>query len=180
MKSLVRTIDSISRASGALAAVLVIALIVLMLYDVMMRYVFNAPTLWGFEVNTFLMGASFILSVGYALSHDAHVRVDLLYSERTRPFLHWVDLIGFILLMLPISIWITGGLWNYFAEAYKTGERSGGSAWNPVLWPFRFILFLGFLALTVQIVAEIAKRILTIRDGQINDPSPSAGGHDNV
>ncbi|MEZ5817209.1 MAG: TRAP transporter small permease subunit [Hyphomicrobiaceae bacterium] len=158
MKQLVRAIDAFSRACGLLAALLVIALIVLMLYDVVMRYVFGAPTLWGYDVNTFLMGAAFILSVGYALSLDSHVRVDLLYTPETRGRLAVVDLIGFTFLMLPASAWITLGLWDYFHEAYRTGERSGTSAWNPVLWPFRLILFLGFLALTVQLVAEIIKR----------------------
>lgn len=178
MKSLVRAIDRLSAICGAFAAVLVIALIVLMLYDVMMRYVFNAPTLWGFEVNTFLMGAAFVLSVGYALSHDAHVRVDLLYTPATRWRMRWVDLIGFTVLMLPATIWITMGLWNYFHEAFRTGERSGGSAWNPVLWPFRLILFVGFLILALQVVAEIFRRICTL----LGDPVDPAvdDGHSSV
>ena len=178
MKSLVRAIDGLSRACGAIAAALVLLLIALMLYDVMMRYVFNAPTLWGFEVNTFLMGAAFILSVGYALSHDAHVRVDLLYTPETRGRMKWVDLIGFTVFMLPATTWITIGLWNYFHEAYRTGERSGGSAWNPVLWPFRFVLFAGMLMLLLQVIAEIIRRIYQIR----GDPIEIAvdGGHSSV
>ena len=115
-----------------------------------------------FDINTWLMGAAFILSIGYALAHDAHVRVDLLYTPATRPRLRYVDVIGFTLILLPASAWITWGLWHYFFEAYRTGERSGSSAWNPVLWPFRLILFLGFLAFTLQILAEIIKRIYSI------------------
>ncbi len=162
MRTFVRAVDGFSKACGILAAVLVIVLIVLMLYDVGMRYIFNSPTLWGFDVNTWLMGASFILSVGYALSRDNHVRVDLLYSSTTRHYLRYVDLIGFIFILLPAAIWISWGLWHYFAEAFKTGERSGSSAWNPVLWPFRLILFIGFLSFTIQIVAEIIKRIYSV------------------
>jgi TRAP-type mannitol/chloroaromatic compound transport system permease small subunit len=178
MKILVRSIDAFSKACGVLAALLVVALIVLMLYDVLMRYVFNAPTLWGYDVNTFLMGAAFVLSVGYALSLDAHVRVDLLYSPATRWRLDWVDLLGFSLVMLPVCAWITLGLWDYFAESYRTGERSGTSAWNPVLWPFRFILFVGFLALTVQVAAEAIKRIYAIR-GLPLDAKPEAD-HESI
>jgi TRAP-type mannitol/chloroaromatic compound transport system permease small subunit len=178
MKTLVRGIDRLSNVCGALAAIIVVVLIVLMLYDVMMRYLFNAPTLWGFDVNTFLMGASFVLSIAYALANDAHVRVDLLYTPATRWRLPWVDLVGFSFLMLPTSAWITTALWHYFAEAYRTGERSGTSAWNPVLWPFRFILFVGFLVLTLQILAEILKRIQVIRGDPIGGPADSA--HDNI
>ena len=169
MRRLVRAIDRTSEACGIAAAVLVIVLIVLMLYDVVLRYGFNAPTLWGFDVNTWLMGAAFILSVGYALSHDAHVRVDLLYTPATRPHLRYVDLIGFTLILLPASAWITYGLWHYFLGAYRTGERSGSSAWNPVLWPFRFILFVGFLAFTLQVFAEIIKRIYSIAGQPIGE-----------
>jgi len=176
MHALVRAVDGFSRACGGLAALLVITLIVLMLYDVGMRYVFNAPTLWGYDINTWLMGASFILSVGYALSHDSHVRVDLLYTPRTRYLLRYVDLAGFLLILLPASIWITWGLWHYFTDAYSSGERSGTSAWNPVLWPFRFILFLGFLSFTVQIVAEIIKRIYAITGIPLNESAGTDHG----
>ncbi len=167
MKAFVRAIDAFSRLCGVIAALLVAALIVLMLYDVVARYVFGAPTLWGYDVNTFLMGAAFIMSVGYALSLDSHVRVDLLFTPSTKARLNWVDLIGFALFMLPASAWITYGLFNYFHEAYLTNERSGTSAWNPVLWPFRFMLFLGFLALTVQLLAEVIKRFYAVSGNPI-------------
>jgi TRAP-type mannitol/chloroaromatic compound transport system permease small subunit len=173
MRSVIRTIDAVSRACGALAACLVVLLIVLMMYDVIMRYVFGSPTLWGYDTNTFLMGASFILSVAYALSRDSHVRVDLLLPP-DRPWLKtWVDLVGFTLLLLPIAAWITSGLWHYWLDAWRSGETSGSSAWNPVIWPFRLVLFLGFLAFTIQIVAEILKRIVVLREGALpEDAAP--------
>lgn len=164
MRGLVRAIDAFSKLCGALAACLVVLLIVLMMYDVVMRYAFNAPTLWGYDVNTFLMGAAFILSVAYALSCDAHVRVDLLHPEGRPMVKVWVDIVGFVLL-LPVAAWITVALWHYALESYHTGETSGTSAWNPAIWPFRFILFLGFLAFTLQIVAELVKRIDALRRG---------------
>jgi TRAP-type mannitol/chloroaromatic compound transport system permease small subunit len=164
MGRLVRAIDMASRACGVVAAALVILLIVLMLYDVLMRYVFAAPTLWGYDTNTFLMGAAFVLSVGYALSCDAHVRVDILHPP-DRPMVKvWVDVFGFLLL-LPVAAWITSGLWHYWVEAWRSGETSGSSAWNPVIWPFRCVLFVGFLAFTLQIAAELVKRLAALRGG---------------
>src|SRR5687768_4781046 len=98
MRALVRGIDSVSRFFGAIAAVLVIVLVVLMLYDVVLRYAFGNPTIWGNDLNTWLMGASFILSIAYAMSTDSHVRVDLLYDRRTRPRIRYFDLIGLVLI----------------------------------------------------------------------------------
>lgn len=162
MRGLVRTIDSVSRFFGAIAAVLVVVLVVLMLYDVLLRYAFNAPTSWGNDLNTMLMGASFVLSIAYAMSTDSHVRVDLMYSPETKHRMRYVDLIGLVVLVLPTVGWITFGLWEHFITGLRSGERTGSGGWNPVVWPFRLVLFFGFLIFTIQIVNEIIKRASSI------------------
>ena len=162
MRAIVRAIDGLSRFFGAIAAMLVVVLVVLMLYDVVLRYAFNAPTSWGNDLNTMLMGAAFVLSIAYALSTDSHVRVDLLYNDATKPRLRIVDLIGLTLLVLPAIAWITWGLWGHFFTALATGERTGSGGWNPIVWPFKMMLFVGFLLFTLQIVAEIIKRAASL------------------
>ncbi len=176
MRGLVRAIDGISRFFGGIAAFLVVVLVALMLYDMVLRYVFNAPTSWGNDLNTMLMGASFVLSIAYAMSTDSHVRVDLLYSERTRPRLRVVDLIGFTFIVLPTLGFITWGLWGHFITGLQSGERTGSGGWNPVVWPFRLVLFFGFLIFTVQIVAEIIKRIASLAGHPIEDAKVSDHG----
>jgi TRAP-type mannitol/chloroaromatic compound transport system permease small subunit len=162
MRGLVRAIDGLSRFFGAIAALLVIVLVTLMLYDVVLRYAFNAPTIWGNDLNTWLMGASFILSIAYAMSTDSHVRVDLLYVPATRPRIRYFDLIGLSLIILPTVAWVTWGLWDHFMEAVRTGERSGSGGWNPIVWPFKLVLFAGFAIFTLQVAAEIVKRIASL------------------
>jgi TRAP-type mannitol/chloroaromatic compound transport system permease small subunit len=177
MRTLVRAADRTSYFCGVLAAILVIVLVVLMLYDVVLRYAFNAPTSWGNDLNTFLMGASFILSIAYALSTDAHVRVDLLYTERTRPRMAYVDLIGLTLVVLPAVAFICWGLLIHFEDAVRTGERTGSGGWNPVVWPFRAVLLFGFVIFAVQIVAEIIKRIAWVAGRPINVPTAAPQDH---
>jgi len=167
MRAIVRAIDRLSSCFGALAALVVVVLVVLMLYDVLMRYVFNAPTTWGNDLNTFLMGGSFLLSIAYALATDSHVRVDLLYSAHTRDRIKYVDLIGFVIVVLPTVAWITWGLWGHFQEALRTGERTGSGGWNPVVWPFKAVMFFGFAIFTLQIAAEVIKRIYAIAGSPI-------------
>lgn len=162
MRGLVRAIDATSRALGAVAAALVVILVVLMLYDVLLRYAFNAPTAWGNDLNTMLMGASFVLSIAYAMSTDSHVRVDLLYTDATKHRMRAVDLVGLTLLTLPTVGFITWGLWGHFLGGLASGERTGSGGWNPVVWPFRLVLFFGFLMLTIQIIAEIIKRAASV------------------
>jgi TRAP-type mannitol/chloroaromatic compound transport system permease small subunit len=158
VRFLIRAIDWLSRICGAVAAAIVIVLVVLMVYDAVLRYAFGAPTLWAFDVSTYLMGASFTLAIGYTLLRDAHVRVDLLYDWIPRRIITWVDLLGYTLIVAPTMLWLSIGLWEYFHEGFLSNERSGSSAWNPRVWPFRLVMFVGFAAFTLQVLAEIVKR----------------------
>ena len=176
MRGFVRAIDGISRFFGGIAAFLVVVLVILMLYDVLLRYAFNAPTSWGNDLNTMLMGASFVLSIAYAMSTDSHVRVDLLYSEATRPRMRVVDLVGFTFIVLPTLGFITWGLWGHFLTGLQTGERTGSGGWNPVVWPFRLMLFFGFLIFTIQVFAEIIKRIASLMGRPIDDVKTAEHG----
>ena len=169
--------DGVSRLFGAIAAALVIVLVVLMLYDVVLRYIFNAPTIWGNDLNTWLMGASFVLSIAYAMSTDSHVRVDLLYDERTRPRIRYFDLIGLAFIILPTVAYLTVGLYDHFMTAYQSGERSGSGGWNPIVWPFKFILLVGFAIFTLQIVAEIIKRVASLMSRPLDGPHETTDAH---
>jgi TRAP-type mannitol/chloroaromatic compound transport system permease small subunit len=177
VRGLVRAVDGISRLFGAIAAALVIVLVVLMLYDVVLRYAFNAPTAWGNDLNTWLMGASFVLSIAYAMSTDSHVRVDLLYDRRTRPRIRVFDLIGLTLIILPTVGWVTIGLYDHFMTAYQTGERSGSGGFNPIVWPFKLILFAGFAIFTLQIAAEIIKRAASLMGHPFDDRDETSDVH---
>jgi TRAP-type mannitol/chloroaromatic compound transport system permease small subunit len=177
MRTLIRTIDGISRLFGAVAAALVIVLVTLMLYDVVLRYLFNAPTIWGNDLNTWLMGASFVLSIAYAMATDSHVRVDLLYDERTRPRIRIFDLLGLVLIILPTVAWVTWGLVDHFMTAYRTGERSGSGGWNPIVWPFKLVLLIGFVIFTLQIVAEIIKRAAALTGRPFDAPDETTDAH---
>ena len=177
MRGLVRLVDGISRLFGAIAAALVIVLVVLMLYDVVLRYAFNAPTAWGNDLNTWLMGASFVLSIAYAMSTDSHVRVDLLYDRRTRPRIRVFDLIGLSLIILPTVGWVTVGLFEHFVTAYQTGERSGSGGFNPIVWPFKLILLVGFAIFTLQIAAEIIKRAASLMGRPFDDRDETSDVH---
>jgi TRAP-type mannitol/chloroaromatic compound transport system permease small subunit len=177
MRGLIRAVDGLSRTFGAIAAILVIVLVGLMLYDVVLRYAFNAPTAWGNDLNTWLMGASFVLSIAYAMATDSHVRVDLLYDQRTRPRMRVFDLVGLALIVLPTVGWVTWGLLDHFLTAYRSGERSGSGGWNPIVWPFKLILLVGFAIFALQIVAEIIKRAASLLGKPFEPPEETSDVH---
>ncbi len=166
MLAVARRLEVVSRACGYAAALLLLALIALMVYEVVVRYALAAPTIWGYDVTTMVMGASFVFAISYALATDSHVRIDLLHARfgpRVRPV---VDLVGYGLVLLPIVAWLAWGMFGHFHHALASGETSGLSAWNPKVWPFRLALVVGVLAWLVQIVAEILRAIVAVRGGE--------------
>lgn len=154
---MVRTIERLSHVVGIVAAWLIVPLIAAMVYEVFARYVFNAPTIWAYEIAYLMTGASFLLGMAYALSRDAHIRIDVMstvLSERTKAV---IDLVCYIGLLIPFCAWLTYTLWARALAAITSGEKTGQSAWNPPLWPFRTVFFIAFALLLLQIVAEIVK-----------------------
>jgi len=160
-----RFLERISFGTGVIAAMLIGPLVLATCVEVFSRYVLGRPTIWAYEIAYMGMGAHFLLGGAYTLLLGAHVRIDLIYGLYPERLKAAVDLIGYTILVLPFCIWLGYGLWEYFVEAYVWGETSGASAWNPVVWPFRLVLFAGIALLGIQIVAEIL-RCLAVLSGE--------------
>ena len=157
MDALVRAIERITGSAGLLIAWVVLPLIMASCYEVFARYVFDAPTIWSFELGYMAMGIHSLIGAAFALRDRAHIRIDIVYihfSARTRAL---IDTAGYLLLFMPVICWVSIGLWDYWIEALLSGEHSGQSAWNPLIWPFRLSFFIGFFLLALQGLAELIK-----------------------
>ena len=163
MVAIVRLIERFSMLIGTLGAIVMAPLVLSMVYEVLARYFFNAPTFWAYEVGYMLAGTTYMFGMGYCLRQGGHIRVDFLYDRMTLKGKAMVNVGGYIILMLPVCIWITYGLYLYAGEAIETGEVSGESAWNPIIWPFRVVWVIGFASLSLQGFAELLKNIMILQ-----------------
>jgi len=162
----IRHIDRFSDLTGRLFALVQVFLVVTITYEVVVRYFFNAPTVWVFESSAMANGASFMLACGYALSKGAHVRTDIFwdkYSERRKGT---IDLVAYLVLFFPtmLLMMVVGidGAWH----SYITGERSQESIWRAIMWPFRSAIPLAALLFMIQGVSESLKCCYQIRFGR--------------
>jgi len=157
MLALVRIIERITGTAGMVIAWVVFPLILASCYEVFARYALNAPTIWAFELGYMAMGVHALVGAAYALRDHVHIRIDVLYSHFPAKVQAIIDTVGYLVLFMPVVCWVAFGLWEYWVEAYVNNHHSGQSAWNPVIWPFRFAFFLGFFLLALQGLAELIK-----------------------
>lgn len=165
MKSVIRSIAGLSYLSGRVAALLMLPLVFAMVYEVVSRYVFDAPTQWAFEASYMMMGTIFLLGLSYALRNDAHVNVNFMHDHLPKRVTALIDVVGF-LAMTGMLIWLTDALVDGVIRTYKTGEGSGLSAWNPKVWPFRVIYALGFGLFALQMAGKVLDSLVVCFGGE--------------
>ena len=155
----VRLVGALSLWGGRAAALLVVPLVFAMVYEVVSRYAFGAPTVWAFEISYMMMGAIFLMAIAYALLVGQHVNVDFIHDALPKRVVALIDLLAYVLLT-GLSAWLTYGLLNYANAAYQSGEGSGLSSWNPPVWPYRYIFAIGFGLFTLQCLGKVVENLL--------------------
>jgi len=157
-----QSINNINTWTGRLTAYLAIPLILVVFYEVMMRYLFNAPTTWGFEATTFIYGIHFVLGFAYTHQHDGHVSIDIFESrlaERPRTILRIiVNLVLFVPTIGLLAIWSV----LYAATSWKNWELAS-SSWAPPVYPFKTFMAIGFVLLFLQGLAKLIHDFRSLR-----------------
>lgn len=113
------------------------------------------------ELQLFLFGCIFLLGAAYTLRRDEHVRIDVLsarWSERTQVKM---DIVGFLLFLLPIAVLILYFSLQYVSTSYISGETTGNSPLR--LWPFKLLIPVAYLLLIIQTISELIKRFAYFR-----------------
>ena len=166
LNTLYKSIDRFTELSGRAVSWLVIIMVLLVGYDVTMRYVFNQGSIAIQELEWHLFSLIFLFGAAYTLKRDEHVRLDLLYqgkhsNDRIRA---WVNLLGSACILIPFCILIINSSWFFVMQSWTIQEGSP----DPGGLPYRFLLKasipLAFCFLLLQGVAEAIRSLLTILD----------------
>jgi len=166
MAGTITAIDRFSLWVGRIVCWLAVPLFAAMVYEILMRYLFVAPTMWAYDVSRMLSGATFMLGAGYALSKGVHIRADFLYrglSARTQGLIDGALYLVFYFPGLIVFLLVS----MEFAEvSWQRGERGMDTAWMPVVGPIKSALPVGIALLLVQGVSELLKCIYAARRGR--------------
>ncbi len=150
-------IDTFSLWIGRIVCLLVVPIFLAMVYEVVMRYVFIAPTMWVYDVSRMLYGALFMLGAGYALSKGIHIRADFIYRNFSTKTQGTVDALLYVLLYFPGMLVFLWTSLDFAGVSWVRGEKGMDTAWMPYVAPIKTALPVGVFFLLVQGVSELLK-----------------------
>jgi TRAP-type mannitol/chloroaromatic compound transport system permease small subunit len=153
----IKYIDGLSIWTGKTISWLVLPMLFALMYEVIMRYLFRAPTIWAMDVAVIAYGIHFMIASPYCLQQEQHIRCDFLYnmwSVRKRAI---VDMVNYIIFFFPVNflfLWIG---WGYAERSFMIMERSIFSPWMPWIWPVKMAIPLMVALSIIQGVSEFIK-----------------------
>ena len=164
MQSFLLAVDRFSTWIGKTCAWSVVALTLLISWEVFNRYVLNNPHAWVLDAQIMLYGLLFMMAGAYTLSKNGHVRGDVLYGflePRTQAIL---DLTLYIIFFLPGVVALTWAGWTYANESLAIREQTFNADPIPV-YPFKFVIPAAGFVLLLQGFVEIIRCIQCIKTG---------------
>ena len=135
-----------------------------LVYEVIARYVFDAPTVWAYDMTFMLYGTFFMLGSAWTLQRGGHIRTDTFYADwspRT-PRAASTRRATCCSSCRRCSCSSTLGA-EYFWKSFQQNERIVTSPWLPIVWPFKFVMPLTAVLLIIQGVSELIKSIRVSR-----------------
>ena len=164
LKKLGFFIDSCVETCGRATAWLVLLMVILVSYDVTMRYLFQSGSVALQELEWHLFSLLFLLGSAYALRHDGHVRLDLFYQSKymndTRRA--WVNLVGSLVILIPFCVLIINSSYQFVLQSWQFNEGSPDPGGLPYRWVLKAAVPAGFILLLLQGIAEAIKNLFII------------------
>lgn len=163
LQKIADVIDRLNERVGRAVSWLTSILVLLVMGDVVSRYLFNTSKAWTIEMEWHLFALIFLLGAGYAFKHDRHVRVDLFYtrfSERDRAL---VNFVGGLIFLVPWCLLVIYSAWGYAMQSYRIGEGSPDPGGLPAFYVIKFSMVLGVALLLLQGIANIIRSYLELQ-----------------
>ena len=169
MRKILKLIDSINEFTGLLSSWLIIFMIVVILYEVIARYVFNAPTTWAFGDMRMLGGALIVLGWAYAQLHNSHIRVDVFYTHFSARKKALIDSLGSILFFFPLFGALTWVVISRIVEKINISQMLTLHFWYLPSNLYNLLIMLGLCLTYLQFSAQLVRDIHTIAKGKQYD-----------
>ena len=165
MKSFIRFADTLSTSMGKAFSWCIVILMGGTVYEVIMAYAFNKPTLWNFDFSMQMYGAILMMSGAYCLATEAHVRGDVIYRLFSQKTQAWIDLVLYFIFFFPGVVSLAFYGYEYAALAWKIKETSWSSPAQINIYMVKSLIPAAGIFLVIQGIAEVFRAIICIKTG---------------
>ena len=159
-------IDKISEWTGIFSAWIIIPLLFVVVYEVVMRHFFNAPTRWGYDTCWMLYSLQFMIGGAYTLLKKGHIRIDIVYNVLSPRAKLIFDTIIYAVVILFVMILFTWAGIRFAAMAWIAGEKLSTTNWFFPSGPSKTIIPVAFFLLGLQCLAELIRNIKLLIKGK--------------
>jgi TRAP-type mannitol/chloroaromatic compound transport system permease small subunit len=156
--ALSRAIDALTERVGRVVYWLIVVVVIISALNATVRKAFNYSSNAYLEIQWYLFSVIFLFGAGYTLLRNEHVRIDIIAGRLSARTQNWIDVIGIVFFLFPMSIIIMWLSWPLFVDSYVRHEVST-NAGGLTIWPARLMVPVGFALLIVQGLSELIKRI---------------------
>ena len=166
MQKLLLAVDKLSTVVGQAFSWLILALTLMITWEVFSRYALNNPHPWAFDVMSMMYGTLFMTAGAYTLSKNGHVRGDVLYGFFPPRLQAGLDLTLYILFFIPGVVALAWAGYNFAAESWAINEHSNVTANGPPVYPFKTVIPIAGTILLLQGLVEIVRCAVCLQTGE--------------
>ena len=180
MTSYIRFADRLSAWIGHAFAWLILTMTFGITYEVVVRYLFRAPTPWAFDISYIMYGTMFMMAGAYTLSRNGHVRGDFIYRAWPPRWQARVDLFLYLVFFFPGILALIVAGWKYAARSWRYGEVSVSSPAGVPIYQLKAVIVAAGILLFIQGIAQVLRCILCLRTGSWLPPEEDVRETDEI
>ena len=158
LEKVINTIDNINERIGKICAFSVLLLMLVVVYEVVSRRIFNSPTEWAFETITMIYGFLFMMVAGYGLLKGSIVCVDIFSGRLNEKKQHILSIITYLILFFPFVTLMIPAAINFTVVSWQMKEMSW-SQWAPPVYPIKTVIPIALILLWLQGTSELLKSV---------------------
>lgn len=140
------------------------SMMLLVVYEVIARYVFKAPTIWGLDLRSMIYAITIMVGLSYTLLLRSHVVVDAFTINLSWKTKKYIDIINFVVFYFPPMGVLTYTMYNLTIQSWQVLERTY-TPWAPPVYPLKTLLVIAYANAVLQGVNEVVKDVISLQKG---------------
>jgi len=159
-----KSFEALNKLLGTLTAIIMILVMLNVFTDVVLRYFFNTGSIALQEMEWHLFAVMFLFGISYALNDEEHVRVDFIYDTLSKKRKAMINIIGTIVMLMPLAVLITYGSYEFVIDSFTMAEISEDPGGLTHRWIIKAMIPLSFTVLFISAIGYILKNILILKE----------------